>query len=41
MRAIDAGHLTRARELEATALLHMEIQGPRATRYASAIKVVP
>jgi predicted dinucleotide-binding enzyme len=41
MRGIDAGHLTRARELEATALLHMEIQGPRATRYASAIKVVP
>jgi predicted dinucleotide-binding enzyme len=41
MRAIDAGHLVRARELEATALLHMEIQGPRGTRYVSAIKVVP
>jgi predicted dinucleotide-binding enzyme len=41
MRAIDAGRLARARELEATALLHMEIQGPRHTQYASAIKVVP
>jgi predicted dinucleotide-binding enzyme len=41
MRPIDAGHLRRARELEATALLHMEIQGSRHTRFASAIKVVP
>jgi 8-hydroxy-5-deazaflavin:NADPH oxidoreductase len=41
MRAIDAGRLGRARELEATALLHMEIQGPRHTEFATAIKVVP
>jgi predicted dinucleotide-binding enzyme len=41
MRAIDAGPLARARELEATALLHMEIQGSRGTGFASAIKVVP
>jgi hypothetical protein len=41
MRGIDAGRLARARELEATALLHMEIQGPRHTGYATALKVVP
>ncbi len=41
MRPIDAGPLRRARELEATALLHMEIQGSRHTGFASAIKVVP
>jgi hypothetical protein len=41
MRPIDAGHLRRARELEATALLHMEIQGSRHTGFVSAIKVVP
>jgi predicted dinucleotide-binding enzyme len=40
MRAIDAGRLARARELEATALLHMEIQGALDARYASAIKVL-
>jgi 8-hydroxy-5-deazaflavin:NADPH oxidoreductase len=40
MRAIDAGRLARARELEATALLHMEIQGTFDARYASAIKVL-
>ncbi|MGZ6590028.1 MAG: hypothetical protein ACXVHX_37995, partial [Solirubrobacteraceae bacterium] len=28
MRAIDAGRLARARELEATALLHMESRRP-------------
>jgi hypothetical protein len=33
--------LRRARELEATALLHMEIQGSRHTGFVSAIKVVP
>jgi predicted dinucleotide-binding enzyme len=41
MRGIDAGRLNRARELEATALLHMEIQGTRGTAFASAIKVKP
>jgi predicted dinucleotide-binding enzyme len=41
MRPIDAGHLRRARELEATALLHMEIQGSRQTGFVSAIKVLP
>jgi hypothetical protein len=41
LRAIDAGRLRRSRELEALALLHMEIQGSRGTRFASAIKVVP
>jgi hypothetical protein len=41
MRAIDAGRLERARELEAMALLHMEIRGSQRTAFASAIKVVP
>ena len=41
LRAIDAGRLRRSRELEALALLHMEIQGSRDTPFASAIKVVP
>ncbi len=41
MRAVDAGHLARARELEAMALLHMEIQGSLHAGFASAIKVVP
>jgi predicted dinucleotide-binding enzyme len=40
MRALDAGRLARARELEATALLHMEIQGTFDARYASAIKIL-
>jgi 8-hydroxy-5-deazaflavin:NADPH oxidoreductase len=40
MRALNAGRLARARELEATALLHMEIQGTFDARYASAIKVL-
>ncbi len=41
MRAIDAGRLVRARELEAMALLHMEIQGSHRTAFGSAIKIVP
>ena len=41
MRAIDAGHLVRARELEALALLHLEIQGSRGAGLAWAIKVIP
>ena len=40
MRALDAGSLARARELEATAMLHMEIQAAVDGRYASAIKVL-
>lgn len=40
MRSLEAGRLARARELEATALLHMQIQGTLAARYASAIKVL-
>jgi predicted dinucleotide-binding enzyme len=40
MRPIDAGRLARARELEATALLHMEIQGSLGGRYTTAIKVL-
>ena len=41
LRAIDAARLRRSRELEALALLHMEIQGSRGTRFVSEIKVVP
>jgi predicted dinucleotide-binding enzyme len=41
MRGIDAGQLARARELEAMALLHMDIQGSLGTSFASAIRVIP
>jgi 8-hydroxy-5-deazaflavin:NADPH oxidoreductase len=41
MRPVDAGRLVRARELEAAALLHMEVQGARDMPFASALKVVP
>ena len=41
LRAIDAGQLRRARELEALALLDMEIQGSRGTGFASAIQGDP
>lgn len=40
MRPIDAGGLARARELEATALLHMDVQGALGAHYTSALKVV-
>jgi 8-hydroxy-5-deazaflavin:NADPH oxidoreductase len=40
MRAIDAGPLERARELEATGLLHMTIQDPLGTGFGSALKVL-
>jgi hypothetical protein len=40
MRPIDARPLTRTRELEAMALLHVE-KASRATRFASALKVRP
>ena len=41
MRPIEAGPLARARELEALGYLHMVIQGPLGTHFASAVKVVP
>jgi hypothetical protein len=40
MRPIDSGSLARARELEALGLLHMAIQGPLGTHFASAFKVL-
>jgi NADPH-dependent F420 reductase len=40
MRAIDAGPLERARELEAAGLLHMKIQEPLGTGFGSALKVL-
>jgi hypothetical protein len=41
LRPIDAGALKRARELEATALLHMEVQAWRQAGFTSAIKIIP
>jgi predicted dinucleotide-binding enzyme len=40
LRAIDAGGLARARELEALGYLHMTLQQPLATGFASAVKVL-
>jgi 8-hydroxy-5-deazaflavin:NADPH oxidoreductase len=40
LRPIDAGPLTRARELEATGLLHMSMQNELGTGFASALKVL-
>jgi predicted dinucleotide-binding enzyme len=40
MRPIDAGPLKRARELEALGYLHMALQQPLETNYASAVKVL-
>ncbi len=40
MRPIEAGSLARARELEALGFLHMAIQGPLATGFASTVKVL-
>ena len=40
LRAIDAGPLKRARQLEALGYLHMTIQGPLGTGYGSAVKVL-
>jgi 8-hydroxy-5-deazaflavin:NADPH oxidoreductase len=40
MRPIDAGALARAREVEALGYLHMVIQGPLGTGFASAVKVL-
>jgi hypothetical protein len=40
LRAVDAGPLRRARELEAIGYLHMGVQEPLGTGFASALKVV-
>jgi predicted dinucleotide-binding enzyme len=40
MRAVDAGPLARARELEALGYLHMAIQEPLGTGFGSTVKVV-
>ena len=40
MRAVDAGPLARARELEALGYLHMALQEPLGTGFASSVKVV-
>jgi NADPH-dependent F420 reductase len=40
LRAIDAGPLKRARELEAAGLLHMSVQGPLGSGFASALKML-
>jgi 8-hydroxy-5-deazaflavin:NADPH oxidoreductase len=40
MRAVDAGPLARARELEALGYLHMALQDPLGTGFSSGVKVV-
>jgi 8-hydroxy-5-deazaflavin:NADPH oxidoreductase len=40
MRAVDAGPLARARELEALGYLHMALQEPLGTGFSSTVKVV-
>jgi predicted dinucleotide-binding enzyme len=40
MRPIEAGSLARARELEALGYLHMAVQAPLGTQFASAVKVL-
>jgi hypothetical protein len=40
LRPIDAGPLRRARELEATGLLHMSVQNTLGTGFASALKIL-
>ena len=40
LRPIDAGPLSRARELEAAGLLHMSVQGRLGTGFGSALKIV-
>lgn len=39
-RAVDAGPLKRARELEAAGLLHMALQGTLGTGFGSALKII-
>jgi 8-hydroxy-5-deazaflavin:NADPH oxidoreductase len=40
LRAVDAGPLSQAGLLEAAGFLHMSVQGPLGTGYASALKIV-
>ncbi len=40
LRPIDAGPLARAHELEALGFLHMALQGPLGTEFASTVKVL-
>jgi predicted dinucleotide-binding enzyme len=40
LNPIDAGPGHRARELEALGLLHMSVQGPLGTGFASAVKIL-
>jgi hypothetical protein len=40
LNPVDAGGLARARELEAIGLLHMTLQGPLGTGYASTVKIL-
>jgi 8-hydroxy-5-deazaflavin:NADPH oxidoreductase len=40
LRAVDAGPLARARELEALGYLHMALQQPLGTGFGSAVKIV-
>jgi predicted dinucleotide-binding enzyme len=41
LRPIDAGPLSRARELEALGLVHMSVQDKLGTGFASALKILP
>jgi NADPH-dependent F420 reductase len=41
LRAVDAGPLARAHELEALGYLHMALQEPLGTGFGSAVKIVP
>jgi predicted dinucleotide-binding enzyme len=41
LRAIDAGPLARAHELEALGYLHMAVQEPLGTAFGSAVKIAP
>ena len=41
LRPIDAGPLARARELEALGFLHMALQEPLGTNFASTVKILP
>ena len=40
LRPIDAGPLSRARELEAAGLVHMSVQNTLGTGFASALKIL-
>jgi predicted dinucleotide-binding enzyme len=40
MRAIDAGPLSRARQIEGMQLLHITLQGTLGTNWGSALKIL-